>query len=155
MENNYLKKDYLLVAFGLSAWLAISGFAYSVEILFENLLILTNFDNKFKFWFTDILFNISNILSFYFFLKIIKPNVDYLKWIKFFIILYIITQVFQFLFTSYVGAYIVENYHESWVNQTDFYLKYTFGLILKPIITYVRLIIVSFLFYSFYEKAEI
>lgn len=147
-----MKKEILLIAFGLTAWLAISSFAYSVEILFENLLILTNFDNKFKFWFTDILFNISNILLFYFFLKLIKPNVDYLKWIKFFIILYIITQVFQFLFTSYVGEYITENYHESWGNQLDFYLKYTFGLILKPIITYVRLIIISYLFYNFYKK---
>ena len=147
-----MKKEILLIAFGLTAWLAISSFAYSVEILFENLLILTNFDNKFKFWFTDILFNISNILLFYFFLKLIKPNVDYLKWIKFFIILYIITQVFQFLFTSYVGEYITENYHESWGNQLDFYLKYTLGLILKPIITYVRLIIISYLFYNFYKK---
>jgi hypothetical protein len=152
MENNYLNKDYLIIAFGLTAWLAISSFAYSVEILFENLLILTNFDNKLKFWFTDILFNISNILLFYFFLKLIKLNVDYLKWIKFFILLYIITQIFQYLFTLYVGEYITENYHESWRNQLDFYLKYTFGLILKPIITYVRLIIIGFLFYLFYKK---
>ena len=147
-----MKKEILLVGFGLSAWLAISGFAYTVEIMFENLFVLTNLDNKFKFWFSDILFNISNILPFYFFLKIIKPNVDYLKWIKFFIILYIITQVFQFLFTLYVGEYITENYHESWGNQLDFYLKYTFGLILKPIITYVRLIIIGILFYLFYKK---
>lgn len=147
-----MKKEILLVAFGLSAWLAISGFAYTVEIIFENLFILTNLDNKIKFWFSDILFNISSILPFYFLLNLIKPNFDYLKWIKFFIILYIITQVFQFLFTSYVGEYIVENYHVSWGNQLDFYLKYTFGLILKPIITYVRLIIIGFIFYWFYKK---
>ena len=147
-----MKKEILLVGFGLSAWLAISGFAYTVEIMFENLFVLTNLDNKFKFWFSDILFNISSILPFYFLLKLIKPNFDYLKWIKFFIILYIITQVFQFLFTLYVGEYITENYHESWGNQLDFYLKYTFGLILKPIITYVRLIIIGILFYLFYKK---
>ena len=149
-----MKKEILLIAFGFSAWLAISGFAYSVEILFENLLILTNFDNKFKFWFTDILFNISNILPFYFFLKLIKPNIDYLKWIKFLIILYIITQIFQYLFTLFVGEYIAENYFESWVNQLEFNKEYSFGMILKPIITYVRLIIVSFLFYSFYKKVS-
>jgi hypothetical protein len=74
-----MKKEILLVGFGLSAWLAISGFAYSVEILFENLFILTNLDNKFKFWFSDILFNISNILPFYFLLKLIKPNFDFIK----------------------------------------------------------------------------
>lgn len=147
-----MKKEILLIAFGLTAWLAISSFAYSVEILFENLLILTNFDNKFKFWFTDILFNISNILLFYFFLKLIKPNVDYLKWIKFFIILYIITQIFQYLFTLYVGAYIVENYFESWVNQLDFNKEYSFGRIIKSIVNYVRLIIISYLFYNFYKK---
>ncbi|MEQ3691946.1 MAG: hypothetical protein ABNG98_10630 [Flavobacterium sp.] len=147
-----MKKEILLVGFGLSAWLAISGFAYTVEIMFENLFVLTNLDNKFKFWFSDILFNISSILPFYFLLKLIKPNFDYLKWIKFFIIFYIITQVFQFLFTLYVGEYITENYHESWGNQLDFYLKYTFGLILKPIITYVRLIIIGILFYLFYKK---
>lgn len=147
-----MKKEILLIAFGLSAWLAISGFAYSVEILFENLFILTNFDNKFKFWFSDILFNISNILPFYFFLKLIKPNFDYLKGIKFFIFLYIITQIFQYLFTLFVGAYIAENYFECWINQSDFYRKYTFGMMLKSITTYIRLIIVGFLFYSFYKK---
>ncbi len=69
-----MKKEILLVAFGLSAWLAISGFAYTVEIMFENLFILTNLDNKLKFWFSDILFNISSILPFYFLLKLIKTN---------------------------------------------------------------------------------
>jgi hypothetical protein len=147
-----MKKEILLIALALSFGLAISGFAYSVELLFENLFILTNLNNKFKFWFCDILFNISYILPFYFFLKLIKPNFDYLKWIKFFIILYIITQVFQFLFTLYVDEYIIENFHESWVNQSDFFMKYTFGMILKPIITYVRLIIIGFLFYWFYKK---
>jgi len=147
-----MKKEILLIALGLSFGLAISGFAYSIELLFENLFILTNLNNKLKFWFSDILFNISYILPFYFFLKLIKPNFDYLKWIKFFIILYIITQVFQFLFTLYVGEYMAENFFESWINQSDFYRKYTFGMILKSITTCVRLIIIGFIFYRFYKK---
>jgi len=139
---NITKSELInIIGIGTFTYLSISGFSILVEKIIRELFIIIKTDNSLNFWTTEIvdlaLFTFISFFTVKFIIRIILKSKFKLR--KIFISLFIglfVIQVFQFLYAYYGTEYVMENYHERFV---DFY-EYLSG---RPMLSFYSSIIAT------------
>lgn len=151
-----MKKEFSLIALGISAWLSIISLAYTFRLILIDVFIIYNIRFPYIHLSYELIYNCLIILGFYIFLRYLKDKKrsNYIEITRNMIICFVIIQVIQFFYTLEVGDYITENYHDEWSSFYDFerglYQK-VFAYSIGKILTYLG---IGVLFYRFYSKED-
>lgn len=121
---NITKSELIkIIGIGTFTYLSISGFSILVEKIIRELLIILKTDNTLNFWTTEIidlaLFTFISFFAVKFIIRIIVKSKFELR--KIFITMFVgffVIQILQFLYAYYGTEYVLENFHENFV---DFY----------------------------------
>lgn len=152
MINKTFKRDYILIAVGFFAWFAFLSLAFTIEYILKHLFFILNMRNEFIFGICEITYNILIISSFYLLFKSHKSDSNYIKTIRNLILIYVITQIIQFLISIYGINYILENYYNNWSSYSEFNRKFPRGLIINSLMEYVRFLFISLIIYFFIKR---
>lgn len=113
MENN-LKESSKIYLFGIAlfSYLALISTVYLIRMIFENLFIINEVPFKTSFWIYNCVSLLLFIIGITFSLNLIKKlkSINYLKTLIIMILILILAQLIQFLFTFYSLDFILENY---------------------------------------------
>lgn len=154
MEKESFKKEYLLIAIGISSWFVIASLAYTIKFLIEDCFIINSFNYEASIWICELTYSLLLISIFYFFLKYFKKVKNYNKTLLYLIVSYVIVFFVQYFLYLYLEEYMLEYYYSEWSIYHDKRVDYSISYFVTTIGDFFKYFALGILFYFFIKKTN-